>query len=198
MDHRTQRRTRDAAQSSLRATLFFERTRDALYSQVNAVAGGTVATVQNIGAIRTRGFEGAWRLADAGVKGLERQRHADLRPLDHHEQCRTCRPASASGSRACRDGAAAWSRAMRRATDGRPRLGLRYSGRQFGQLDNSDPNGYAYTGFSAYFVADARVQYRFDKQWTGSVGIDNLNNDRYWAFHPYPQRTFHAELRFDL
>ena len=20
----------------------------------------------------------------------------------------------------------------------------------------------------------------------------------YWAFHPYPQRTYHAELRFDL
>ncbi len=30
------------------------------------------------------------------------------------------------------------------------------------------------------------------------LGIDNLGNEKYWAFHPYPQRTFHAELKFDL
>ena len=66
------------------------------------------------------------------------------------------------------------------------------------QLDNSDPNGFAYTGVSKFFVADLRVQYRIDPQWKASVGIDNLNKQTYWAFHPYPQRTFVAELRFDL
>jgi hypothetical protein len=25
-----------------------------------------------------------------------------------------------------------------------------------------------------------------------------LNNYRYWNFHPYPQRTFLAELKYDL
>jgi iron complex outermembrane receptor protein len=30
------------------------------------------------------------------------------------------------------------------------------------------------------------------------VGIDNLNNNKYWAFHPYTQRTYVAELKFDL
>ena len=30
------------------------------------------------------------------------------------------------------------------------------------------------------------------------VGIDNLNNYQYWNFHPYPQRSYRAELRFDL
>jgi iron complex outermembrane receptor protein len=77
-------------------------------------------------------------------------------------------------------------------------LGVRYSGRQYGQLDNSDTNGFAFTGFSPFLVADVRLQYRFDRQWRASFGIDNVNNDRYWAFHPYPQRTYHAELRFDL
>ena len=65
-------------------------------------------------------------------------------------------------------------------------------------IDNSDTNGDAYTGFSAFLVADVRLRYRIDKQWTVSGGIDNLNNRRYWAFHPYPQRTFHAALGFDL
>jgi iron complex outermembrane receptor protein len=75
--------------------------------------------------------------------------------------------------------------------------GLRYSGLQYGTLDNSDPNGYSYTGVSRFLVADVRVQYRIARQWTASVGIDNLGNQTYWAFHPYPQRTFSAELRYD-
>jgi len=42
------------------------------------------------------------------------------------------------------------------------------------------------------------LRYRFDRNWCASVGIDNLNNKKYWAFHPYPQRTFLAELAYDL
>jgi iron complex outermembrane receptor protein len=30
------------------------------------------------------------------------------------------------------------------------------------------------------------------------VGIDNLTNELYWNFHPYPLRTVVAELKFDL
>ena len=75
--------------------------------------------------------------------------------------------------------------------------GARFSGKQYGQLNNSDTNGYSYQGFSRYFVTDVRIKYRIDRQWQASLGIDNLNNYQYWAFHPYPQRTVHAELRFD-
>ena len=31
-----------------------------------------------------------------------------------------------------------------------------------------------------------------------AFGIDNLNNYQYWNFHPYPQRSYSAELKFDL
>ena len=77
-------------------------------------------------------------------------------------------------------------------------LGARYSGRQFSTLDNSDPNGFAYQGASKYFTTDVRLRWKFDRQWQVAVGIDNLNNYQYWNFHPYPQRTFHAEIRFDI
>ena len=33
---------------------------------------------------------------------------------------------------------------------------------------------------------------------TGALGVDNLGNEKYWAFHPYTQRTLVAELKFDL
>jgi outer membrane receptor protein involved in Fe transport len=55
-----------------------------------------------------------------------------------------------------------------------------------------------FTGFSSFLVVDTRVRYRFDWNWCASVGVDNLNNKKYRAFDPYPQRTFLAELAYDL
>ncbi|MBC7414098.1 MAG: TonB-dependent receptor [Herminiimonas sp.] len=46
--------------------------------------------------------------------------------------------------------------------------------------------------------ATALASYRIDPQWTTTFGIDNLNNYKYWNFHPYPQRSYAAEMRFDL
>ena len=77
-------------------------------------------------------------------------------------------------------------------------MAARYSGAQYGQLDNSDTNGFSYQGFSKFFVVDARVRFKLDKQWSAALGIDNVNNYKYWAFHPYTQRTVVAELKFDL
>ena len=74
----------------------------------------------------------------------------------------------------------------------------RYSGRMYNTLDNSDTNGSTYTGSSRFFVMDARMLWRIDKQWSAALGVDNLTNAIYWAFHPYPQRTWVAELRFAL
>ncbi|MEP6966064.1 MAG: hypothetical protein ABI845_11295 [Polaromonas sp.] len=31
-----------------------------------------------------------------------------------------------------------------------------------------------------------------------AFGIDKLNNYKYWNFHPYPQRSYPAELKFEL
>jgi iron complex outermembrane receptor protein len=72
-------------------------------------------------------------------------------------------------------------------------LGVRYSGQQFNQLDNSDPHGAAYTGTSRYLVFDARLRFN-EARWSAALGIDNLGNERYWAFHPYARRTFSAEV----
>jgi iron complex outermembrane receptor protein len=77
-------------------------------------------------------------------------------------------------------------------------LAARYSGRQYRTLNNADVNGMAYMGVSRYATADVRLLWKIDRQWSAAIGIDNLNNDRYWNFHPYPQRSTTAELRFDL
>ena len=62
----------------------------------------------------------------------------------------------------------------------------------------ADINGFAYTGASKYFTTDVRVRFQSSKQVSMALGIDNLNNYQYWNFHPYPQRTLFAEVKFAL
>jgi iron complex outermembrane receptor protein len=178
---------------SLRGTLFFERSRDALYSQ--ASAGGN--KVQNVDRIHTRGLELALAASGLGLPGLDVSSSlsfadSKIARNDGNPQSVGKRQPRVPQWRASLLTSYAWSPAWSAS------LGARYSGTQYGQLDNSDTNGFAYQGFSRYFVADLRLQWRIDRQWRASVGIDNLTDEQYWAFHPYPQRTFHAELRFDL
>lgn len=181
----------------LRGTLFFERTKDALYSQ-SIAAGSTVTTVQNVDRVRTSGVELAHVAGElGGIHGLELQ--SSLTYADSIITANANNPASV-GKRQPRvplwrasvlasyDFSEAWSAS----------LGLRHSGRQYGQLDNSDGNDFAYTGFSRYTVADLRVHYKWGTQWSAAFGIDNIGAREYWAFHPYPQRTLHAELKWSL
>jgi iron complex outermembrane receptor protein len=77
-------------------------------------------------------------------------------------------------------------------------LAARYSGPQYRTLNNADVNGFTYMGVSKFFTVDARLRYKYDAQTSLAVGIDNLNNYKYWNFHPYTQRTLHAEFKYDI
>lgn len=187
---------REFMAGSLRATLFGEDTRDALYTQVNAALGGTVQTVQNVDKIETRGFEIAYQASDvlAGFDLTTSLTYAHSEIVSNENF-----PASI-GKRQPR--VPRW-RANALATyrigeQWTASLGTRYSGRQYNRLDNDDQNGTAYMGLSNFFVMDARVRYRVTPQWIVSLGIDNLNDEKYWAFHPYPQRTAVAEVNWDF
>jgi iron complex outermembrane receptor protein len=182
---------------TLRVTLFRETTRDALYSQPLLVnAGATVNTVQNVGRIRTNGLEVSAQADDVGVRGVSLSSsltYADSLITDN---------AAFPGSRGKRQPRVPRWRATLLATwraDDRlsASLGARYSGRQYGTLDNSDPNGATYMGVSDFLVVDARLRYRFDRHWSAAFGVDNLGNRTYWAFHPYAQRSVSGEVRWD-
>lgn len=72
---------------------------------------------------------------------------------------------------------------------------VRYQGRMFSTLDNADTNYDVYQSFGSFLVADLRVHYEIVKGLAASFGVDNLNNDKYWEFHPFPQRTFFADVK---
>ena len=74
----------------------------------------------------------------------------------------------------------------------------RYSGRVYTTLDNADVNPNTYQGFSAWFVADAKSNVRLNRHWSASLGVDNLLNRKYFFFHPFPQRTFVGNLKYDF
>lgn len=181
------------AKGSLRGTLFVERTRDALYSQALTA---TVSTVQNVDAIRTRGLELAWQRDDVGLAGLDMSGS-----LTFTDSVIVANRGFANSVGKRQPRVPKWRASA--VASYRPNevlsysLAARYGGRQFGQLDNSDTNGFAFQRFSKFFVVDARVRARIDKQWSAAVGVDNLNNYTYWAFHPYQKRTLVAEVKFD-
>lgn len=175
----------------LRATVFHERTRDALYSQALTA---TVNTVQNVDAIRTRGLELAWQ--QPVLRTLDLQ--GSVTYTDSAITANAGFPASV-GKQQPR--VPRWRAALLATWQPTARLswtvGARYSGTQYGQLDNSDTHGASYLGFSPFTVIDTRVRYKLDGGWSVAGGIDNLGDRTYWAFHPYPQRTLMLELRWD-
>ncbi|OUM04379.1 TonB-dependent receptor [Variovorax sp. JS1663] len=186
---------KDLGHGLARATLFHETTRDALYNQL--IPNSTVSRVQNVDKVRTTGLELAYTGQDVFTKGLDLG--ASLTYADSKIMANAAFPASVGK---WQPRVPRWRSTVYASYKPDARwaftVAARYSGRQYSNLDNSDVNANAYFGASRYFTVDLRVRYQIDKRWSAAFGIDNANNDKYWNFHPYPQRTYSAELRFDL
>jgi iron complex outermembrane receptor protein len=192
---------KDIGSALLRATLFRENVKDSLYSQNLLVDGKSVSRVQNVDAIRTNGIEVALSGSDVMGKGWDLSgsvTYADSRITAN--QGFVSKPGDTIGKYQPRVPVWRATALVSYRFDDKwsASVAARYSGKQFGTLDNADVNGFAYQGTSKYFTVDVRVRYQIAKQWSVAVGIDNLNNYQYWNFHPYPQRSYSAQLKFDL
>jgi iron complex outermembrane receptor protein len=75
-------------------------------------------------------------------------------------------------------------------------LAMRASDRSFATTDNSDPVSHTYQGFDGYLVVDARAHLSIDEHWSLAAGIDNLGNDTYFLYHPFPQRSLVMEIHY--
>ena len=187
---------RDLGNGLLRATLFQDDAYDALYSQTDITVFPAVTNIQNIDKIRTRGIELAFQGKDVGLRGLDLSgsiTYADSEILKNDKNPASVGKAQPRVPDWRATAAATWHQGDSLSYT----LAARYSGRQFNTLDNSDINPSTYGGASSFFVVDARVNYKLAKQYTASFGVDNLNNYKHYLAHPMPQRTFHAEVKFD-
>jgi iron complex outermembrane receptor protein len=194
---------KDLNNALLRLTYFFENTQDGLFSQsiFDPVANATVSRVQNVGRIETHGLETAYSGQDIFFKGLDLAGSITYTDSIIKENSGFVSVAGDTIGK-MQPNIPQWRAtavsAYRFNSAWTGSLAARYSGNQFRTLNNSDINGFSYQGVSRFFTVDARVRYKIDKEWSMAFGIDNLNNYQYWNFHPYPQRTYYAELKYDF
>jgi iron complex outermembrane recepter protein len=184
---------------SIRLSIFKEAVKNALISQLGPlpVVPVQVGTfVQNIDRTRARGVELAVQRTDV-------IRRVDLSGSVTYADAETRKDAILPAAQGrLLPQVPHWKAAI--VTTWRPtdQLSLtaaaRYSSRNYGTIDNSDIVGNTYQGFYKYFVVDLRAAFRVNGHWSAGVGIDNVNNDKYFLFHPFPQRTLQIDLRWVL
>lgn len=192
--------------TDLRLTLFQETVKDLLISQnayLDAQQTLTASFVQNLDKTRQRGAELAVVRRKLLLRGLEFSGSLTYVDAEILENGRYVAPASTPGATSVgkRTPYVAKWRATALATY-RPderwafTLAGRYATRLYATVDGSDTNTHTYQGFEGYTVIDTRARYQIDPHWSAALGIDNLNNEKYFLFHPFPQRTAFAELGY--
>lgn len=187
-----------------RTSVFGEEKRRALVSQsdITTLPGFSISSVQNVDKVRTYGIETVVQTNDMFVRGLDLS--GSIAYLHSRIVQNVANPGLVGTELPLIPVWRASLLATYHASDALSySLGYRYSGRQHSGLFNTatmqypDPNPNVYGGRSTFGVFNAKVLYRFAKQWSASLGIDNIGNARYFTLYPYQQRTYFASLKFD-
>lgn len=187
-----------------RTSLFGEEKKEALVSQsdITTLPGFSISSVQNVDKVHTYGIETSLQTNDLWVRGF------DLSGSVAYVHSRIAKDIANPGLEGTElPLTPVWRASMLgvyHASDALSySLGWRYSARQHSALFNTatqqypDPNSQVYMGRSSFSVFDAKVLYKFDKQWSASVGIDNIGDAKYFTMYPYQQRTYFASMKFD-
>ncbi|HEY1606349.1 MAG TPA: TonB-dependent receptor [Allosphingosinicella sp.] len=182
----------------IRLSLFNEAIEDALISQTAPLVPGSTslfAFVQNIPRTHVKGAELAFERSDLLVHGLTLS--GSLTLADPRTVRDPAFPAAEGKDlpqvpRRRFTLVATWHESERTSFT----LAARAASRSYGTIDNSDPVTHTFQGFDSYFVIDARADFRIGRHWNAAIGVENLGNDKYYLFHPFPQRTLTAELGY--
>jgi iron complex outermembrane receptor protein len=189
---------RNIGGGSIRVSFFHESIKDALISQAGLLPNQTQPFnfVQNVGRTRTNGAEivvekrdllpgfdvtGSLTLADPKIVSDPVLPAAEGKLVPQVPRRKATLVAT-------------WRPSDRVSLTG----AVRYSSRMFGTIDNSDRVGHTYQGFEGFVLADARAVYKLNPHWSIAAGVENLTDKRYFLFHPFPGRTFTAELHWSL
>lgn len=187
----------------VRLTLFRERTNNAIISQTNLVTTGNTQTpttvISNVDAVRMQGIELSADKDNVLIDGLQLfgsvtyvdsriladASWAGLHPL-------TGLPTTVVGKRVpyVPDWRAKFGVTYRPNDSWAYTVAARYSGKQYSTLDNTDIIPHVYGAFDNFFVVDLKIHYNATKNFSFDFGIDNLFNEQYFLFHPFPGRTF--------
>jgi iron complex outermembrane recepter protein len=197
----------------IRFTVFDERTNNAIISQTNTVTETTGAqvmatTISNVAAIGMRGAEVSADKDNVWIKGLQvfgSITYVDSRiisdPTWTGTNPLTGLPDTVVGKRVpyVPDWRAKFGYTYRWDNDTWAwTLAARYSGKQYSTLDNTDIVPHVYGAFDNYFVVDTKMHYNATKNFSFDAGIDNLFNEQYFLFHPFPGRTYVLAAKYQF
>lgn len=187
---------RAVGESLVRLSFFQEFKRDALYSQTDSTVTPNVTSIQNIDRVRTEGLQVAVQAVDVAAAGLDVSGSVTYAKskIVQDDRCPAC---VNSNQARIPDWRATLVTTYHHGDKLAYTLAARYSGRQNNAVPNADINPDTYGGTGKYFIVDAKLLYKIDKQWSASVGVDNLNNYKQFIVHPMSQRTVVAKLKFD-
>jgi iron complex outermembrane receptor protein len=188
----------------VRLTLFKEHTDNAIISQTNNVTDARgnqipTTTIGNVDAIRMQGIELSAEKDNVGIKGLllfGSVTYVDSKILSD--------PTWAGSDPLTGARTVATGKRVPFVPDWRSKFGVtyrpneswaytvaaRYSGKQYSTLDNTDRIPHVFGAFDNFFVVDMKVHYNATRNFAFDFGIDNLFNQQYFLFHPFPGRTF--------
>ncbi len=185
-----------------RVSLFQEDTTNALVQQTNLINNVNTSFWQNVGETRNRGVEFVAEAQNVFVRGLSFSNsvtYVDSRIVSDPTFVSTT-GTTATGKHVpyvpdWRDTVVA----TYKPTDELAfTAAARYSGKMYTTLDNTDTVSHVFGAFDKFFVVDLHANYQVAKYLSASAGIDNVFNEKYFEYHPFPGRTYvmSAKLQF--
>lgn len=180
---------------TVRASIFQDDVRDSIFAQTNVTVTPNVTNVQNVDRVRTRGMETAVTLAPLDTLTVEANlAYARARIVQNDNYPMSVGKYWPRVPKWRGNVQAIWRPIPALMTS----LGVRYSGRAYAQLDNSDVNPDTFGGVSRFTMLDARVAYTLVNGVELALGVDNLTDELAYQFHPYPARTGYLEARWSF
>jgi iron complex outermembrane receptor protein len=189
----------------VRLTLFEERVNNAIISQTNNVTNPVTGvqtpttTIGNVAAVRFQGVDLAADKNNVAINGLQifgSVTYVDSRilsdPTFAGSNPLTGIPDTAVGKRVPNvpDWRAKLGFTYRPDDNWAYTVAVRYSGKQFSTLDNTDVVSHVFGAFDYFTVVDMKIHYKATQNFAFDFGIDNLLNQQYFLFHPFPGRTY--------
>lgn len=191
-----------------RASLFYEEVSNAIIAQTSSLDSGIpVTSTMNVDKIRNQGIELAIQKDNAFMHGLELSgsvTYVDSKILANSSWQSPSPPAPQNTISVGKkvpyvpDWRATLVATYRPDVKWAYTAAARFSGKQYSTMDNTDNTSNVYGSFDSFVVIDAHVNYKVNKNWNAMMGIDNVNNYKYTLFHPFPQRTLVANLKYQF
>ena len=192
----------------VRLTLFEERVNNAIISQTTNVTNSTggqtpTTTIGNVDAIRMQGVELSGEKNNVLITGLQlfgSVTYVDSRILSDPTFVSTIGGTTAVGKRVPNvpDWKSTFGVTYRPNDSWAYTVAARYSGKQYSTLDNTDVVSHVFGAFDNFFVVDMKIHYNATSNFSFDFGIDNLFNEQYFLFHPFPGRTFVLAAKYTL